>query len=337
MRAQGVGIKISVEGLDRDKPESTSRTGFFERDERYWYGEGWRNLRRNLVRLCLQESGDLLNVLCAENAASTDVDQAVHVFVDRILVAISEHTRLTPHADIWRHSLRLLAMPDALSSGLRRQKEQFSSANRDHDPVAMLGAALKAHFETMRRDLQTEHSPHRLKVWEQIDRVSRDIRGLNDDPSVIRTTEHLEAVLSALKERYPSSRNLPRSIGTLEGYFFEFSSYHQPEPLNSELSLDLMNDKAQTTFDDLDLLEDVTGLKPDPIGCFEALRKDHAEAFAVAHRLAGDLLPEMTTTFTSARAYYLSHGISKRRFYRLLREATNLLITCLENKIQRVL
>ena len=90
------------------------------------------------------------------------------------------------------------------------------------------------------------------------------------------------------------------------------------------------------TVDDLDFLEEVTGMKPDPLACFEALPESHAAAFAVAHRLQTDLMPTATTPFSSARAYYLSKGISKRQFYRLLREATNLLIACLERKVQRV-
>jgi hypothetical protein len=259
----------------------------------------------------------------------------VRVFVDRVLTAIDKRARATAHADIWRHSLLLLAMPDTLVDVLVKQQRRFASTDRDHDPDAMLGAALKAHFETARRDLQTEHSPHRLKVWEQIDRVSRDLIGLNDDPTALRSVEHLEAVLAALKERYPSSRNLPRSIETLEGYFFEFSRSYGPDSLDGELGKALLDDQS-VTFDDLDFLEDVTGMKPDPINCFEALPRSHAEVFATAHRLMADLLPEIKTPFTSARAYYLTQGISKRKFHRLLREATDLLVACLGTKITRV-
>jgi hypothetical protein len=335
MDAQGVGIRISVEGLENDQTTRADRPGLVERDERHWYGEGWRQLRRNLVRLCLSKSSDLLYVLCSEKARPDDIAQAVHAFVDKVLDAIDKRARATSHADIWRHSLRLLALPDMLSDALISQRKRFASTDLDHDPEAMLGATLKFHFETVRRDLQTEHSPHRLKVWEQINRASQDVRGLNDDPSTLRSIEHLEVVLAALKERYPNSRNLPRSIETLEGYFFEFSRFHEPESLDSDHGLSLVDDQSMA-FDDLDFLEDVTGMKPDPIGCFEALPKAHAEAFAAAHRLMTDLLPDIETPFTSARAYYLTQGISKRRFHRLLREATDLLIACLENKILRV-
>lgn len=80
----------------------------------------------------------------------------------------------------------------------------------------------------------------------------------------------------------------------------------------------------------------ITGMKPDPLACFQALPEHHAEAFAVAHRLEADLMPDAKTPFSSARAYYLNKRISKRQFYRLPREATNLLIACLERKVQRV-
>ncbi len=333
MRA--VGIRISVEGLDRDIADGTGNRRSFERDERYWYSDGWRQLRRNLVRLCLQESGDLLHRLCSENASSKEIDQAVRTFVDRVLGAVRQRAEATSSADIWRHSLRLFALHDRLSMALIKQKKQFAATDRDLDPEAMLGAILKSHFETMRRDLQTEHSPHRLKVWEQIDRISRELLGLGDDPSTSRSTEHLEAVLRALGERYPNSRNLPRSITTLESYFLEFSPFFQPESLDGRVVETLADDRGMTA-DDLDFLEDVTGMKPDPMTCFEALPEQHAQVFAVAHRLTGDLLPESKTPFTSARAYYLNSGISKRQFYRLLREATNLLIACLERNIQRV-
>lgn len=305
----------------------------FERDERHWYGEGWRQLRRNLVRLCLEESGDLLYVLCWDAARSEDIDQAVRVFTDRVLGAIQERLRAMPDADIWRHSLRLLTSSGRLGDALARQKGRFADDDRDLDPEAMLGAALKSHFEVMRRELQTEHSPHRLKVWEQIDRISRDIAGIDDEPQTVRSAEHLAAVLREIEHRYPKSRNLPRSIETLESYFLEFSRAFRPEALDERLEQTLADDGGMS-MDDLDFLEDVTGMKPDPLACFEALPERHGQAFAIAHRLQADLLPGSETPFSSARAYYLGNGISKRQFYRLLREATNLLIACLEQKVQ---
>lgn len=305
----------------------------FERDERHWYGEGWRQLRRNLVRLCMQESGDLLYVLCWDAARAADVDQAVRVFADRVLGAIQQRLRAVPDADIWRHSLRLLTSSGRLGDVLIRQKSRFAEDNRDLDPEAMLGAALKSHFEVMRRELQTEHSPHRLKVWEQIDRISRDIAGIDDEPQAMRSAEHMEAVLREIEHRYPKSRNLPRSIETLESYFLEFSRFFRPEMLDEQLEYTLTDDSGMSAAD-LDFLEDVTGMKPDPIDCFEALPERHGQAFAVAHRLQSDLLPDGGTPFSSARAWYIGNGISKRQFYRLLGEATNLLIACLERKVQ---
>ena len=107
----GVGIRITVDGVDEGLERKRAPMSVVEQDERYWYGEGWRKLRRNLVRLCLQESGDLLYVLCWQAARSEEVDQAVRVFVDRLLGEIQQRLRSAPDADIWRHSLRLLALP----------------------------------------------------------------------------------------------------------------------------------------------------------------------------------------------------------------------------------
>ncbi len=329
----GVGIRITMDVIDDRQPDRGAPMTVFERDERYWYSEGWRRLRRNLVSLCLRESGDLLYVLCSEEARSQEVDQAARVFVDKLVSIIQDRLQARPAADIWGHSLRLFAEPDRLSRDLQRQQAQFAADSHDLDPKALLGGALKGHFEMMRRELQTEHSPHRLKVWEQIDRVSRDIRGVNDDTLAVQSIEHLEAVLFELGHRYPKSRNLPRSIGTLEAYFMEFSRSFEPRSLDGELADRLADDRAATP-DDLDFLEHVTGMRPDPIDCFRALPEQHAKVFAVAHRLEADLMPDEHATFLSARAYYLSKGISKRRFYRMLQEATKFLVQCLERRIQ---
>lgn len=240
----------------------------FERDERYWYGEDWRKLRGNLVRLCLQESGDLLDLLCSKTTRAEEVEQAVRVFAERLLGDIQQRLKAAPDADIWRHAMRLLAMPSRLSAALARQQTRFAADDRDLDPQAMLGAALKSHFETMRRELQTEHSSHRLKVWEQIDRISRDISGINDGPSTLRSAEHLEAVLIEIEYRYPRSRNLPRSIRTLESYFLEFSRFFQPETLDVRMEETLADDRAMT-MDDLDFLDEVTGMKPDLVDCLQ--------------------------------------------------------------------
>ena len=285
------------------------------------------------MRLCLQESGDLLYVLCWDSVCAEDIDQAVRDFVDRVIGAIQGRLRETPDAEIWRHGLRLFASPARLGAILAGQRGRFAAHDPDLDPETMLGASLKSHFETMRRELQTEHSPHRLKVWEQIDRISRDIRGVNDEPSAVRSADHLQAVLGEIRHRYPKTRNLPRSIDTLESYFLEFSRFFQPEAIDDRLEMTLADERGMTA-DDLDFLENISGMKPDPLDCFQALPERHAQAFAAAHRLQKDLLPDQPIHFSSARAYYLNEGISKRQFYRLLRTATNLLIACLERKVQ---
>jgi|GEM_PF-5076623 len=324
---------ITMSDTDGSLPKRVAPMNMVERDERYWYSEGWRRLRRNLVSLCLQESGDLLYVLCWEEVRSEEVDLATRVFVDKLVSVVQDRLRARPAAEIWGHSLRLFAEPDRLCRDLQRQQAQFAADDHDLDPKALLGAILKAHFEMMRRELQTEHTPHRLKVWEQIDRVSREIRGINDAPSTVRSIEHLEAVLLELGHRYPRSRNLPRSIGTLEAYFVEFSRWFEPQSLDDHLADKLVDDRT-TTPDDLDFLEHVTGMRPDPLDCFRALPEQHAEVFAVAHRLEADLMPDEHASFFSARAYYLNKGISKQRFYRMLQEATKLLVNCLERRIQ---
>lgn len=310
------------------------------RDERYWYGSGWPELRSNLVRLCLEESGELLDVVMAEDAGDSGIEGAVVRFVDHMLLTIQQRLDANRSADRWHHSLRLMVEPGRLAKALIRQQKQFAAKSRDLEPEALLGTILRSHFEQMRRELQTEHSPHRLKVWEQIDRVSRELMGVDDDPRKRLSSEHQEAVLRELGQRFPTSRNLPRALTTLQDYFDEFCPAAQPDQLGEhhdaisggEPPEPILASERKTTFDELGFLEEVTGFKPDPMACFQELPEAHAEAFAVAHRLQADLLTT-DTPFANARACYLGRGISKRRFYRLVREATDLLLQCLNRRI----
>lgn len=311
-----------------------------ERDERYWYGTGWPELRRNLNRLCLQESGALLDVILKEDVGDDEIETAVARFVEHVLAMIQKRLDAHPTADRWHHSLRLLAKPEKLVSAVIKQQRHFAARNRDLEPETLLGTILRSHFEQMRRGLQTEHSPHRLKVWEQIDRVSRELMSVGDEPLVRLFSDHQEAVLQELGRRFPTSRNLPRCLRTLQDYFDEFCPIAEPDQLGEQHEAVPADEKPdpvlpgerRMTFDELGFLEEVTGQKPDPMACFQELPDAHAEAFAVVHRLQVDLLAT-DTPFANARACYLGRGISKRQFYRLVREATDLLNKCLNRWI----
>ncbi len=315
--------------------------GGMERDERYWYGTGWPELRRNLNRLCLQESGELLDVVLTEDVGDDEIEAAVVRFIDHVLAMIRKRLDAHPSAERWHHSLRLMAKSEELVKAVIKQQKHFAARDRDLDPEALLGAILRSYFEQRRRETYIgEHSSHRLKVWEQIDRVSRELMSVNDDPRERLWPEHRRAVLQELGRRFPTSRNLPRSLPTLEDYFDEFCTTGRPDQLGEQHEMVPAEEKPEPpfarerkmTYDELGFLEEVTDRRPDPRECFEGLPKAHAEAFAVVHRLQADLLPT-DTPFANARACYLGRGISKRKFYRLVREATDLLNKCLNRQI----
>lgn len=303
-----------------------------QRDETFWYGEGWRSLRRSFVSLCLRESVDLLDKLAIGDINDAEINRATQLYVERVLRSVEERLRSAPDNDRWRHGLRLLAMPDSLAAALRKQRARFADENVDVTPEALLGTILKAEFESCRRMLQTAHSPHRQKTWEQIDRISRSLTNAGDWVGAERSREHLEAILTTIRRDHGSSRNLPRRIETLEDYFFEFSPQYRPESITFQRDADPVDERSLGVAD-LDFLEEMTGMQPDPLGCFEDLPEAHAEAFAVAKGLQNDLLPDSGQAYLNAKAFYMAKRISKRRFYRLVREATNLLVDCLQQRM----
>jgi len=314
-----------------------------ERDESHWYGVGWRDLRGNLVQLCIQESCRLLDKLCCPKTNDADKNRAVHAFVEDVLSAIQERLEQNPNADRWRHSLRLLAQPSNLCQALDRDKERFAADDGDVDPESLLGRILKSEFERMRRELQTDyHHPQReqhqrrQKTWEQIDRISRSLLDVNDKPDERFSNEHLKAVIADIRCRYPNRHDLPRTLDTLEGYFEDFCEAYQHYQLMYWKKVQ-PPEIHQMDANDLDILEDLTEMTLDPSPCFQALSEAHAEAFAIKHRLQGDLaelLPAGGSGFTNARAYCVQRGISKRQFYRLVREAAQSLATCLQRQLK---
>ena len=193
--------------------------------ERDWYGLHWRELRSNLLRLCLDHSDELLAVTQDESAAFTE---NLSVFVDRILMAIASRIPVDK-LGLWENALALFSDPKPLFRALKVDipilagKQKLS--DKSPSPRQALGRILRAYLEQSRRQILADDldvSPNRIKTWERLDHISRKL--MPKDATGTRCTEaHFQQLAEAVKIQFPNDRNLPRKVKTIMAYFYQFS------------------------------------------------------------------------------------------------------------------
>ena len=193
---------------------------------RDWYGGDWKLLRTQLIKLCLQHSQELLTEL---QAIESDVQAVTRTFLVRVRQVIAARIPLD-QLGLWQHGLALLVHPEQLARdceadlvALRGKK--ISNGEPVH-PRQALARKLQQYFETNRRELVADElgiSANKVKTWERLDRISRDIARLEHLGNRC-IEDHFEQVARHIKTHHGHDKNLPRRAETVKGYFYRFSS-----------------------------------------------------------------------------------------------------------------
>lgn len=299
-------------------------------DESHWYRTGWKRLRGQTVTLAIALLPGLVTELQNEG---TDPEDAARRYVDTLIQTIGDlidgvideqlatpGTRggLTLSSSLWSYVLPLLGDTEALCKAIAQDARLISGhTKRDVSPEAAVGQLILSHINTVRLQVDGASS-NRLKNWETIQRVSSEIVRKNPQGELAdrRSIAHLAAVQALLYERYPTSKNVLLSLGTLQAYFDEFS-------LDPGLRVDIH------TSEDLVAVSEETDLRPGLGLCLQNLRKaseDDWEATLVSHKF--DDIELMTK-----EKYQAKKGITRHEFDKRCARALQFLHDCLSKTI----
>lgn len=193
---------------------------------REWYGNDWKLLRTQLIKLCLQYSREFLTELRANDI---DVQAGTRAFLVRVHQDIAARIPLD-QLGLWQHGLALFVHPEQLArdceADLEALRGKKTSNGEPVHPRQALARKLQQYFETNRRELVATEmgiSANKVKTWERLDRISRDI-ARQEHIGNRCIEDHFEQVARHIKAHHGHDKNLPRRAETVKGYFYRFSS-----------------------------------------------------------------------------------------------------------------
>jgi len=216
---------------------------------------------------------------------------------------------------MWSFALRLLADEGDLSS---RLENAIAGASDEESVHANVARALRGSLEDARREFSNT-SAARQKVWERVNAVSLAVqRGQPTRP--VTSPEHLQDVLRRTASQFPSDRNLPRTLETLEQYFREFCL--DWEGINQADLIIMMDEIAPNPME---------GTPPRLAlhECLDALSKHDERVHAVIDSKFG--LGD--TSFRSVREMMEETDTSRRKFESLTLKGLGLLKECIEDRM----
>ena len=194
-------------------------------EERDWYGRDWKILRTNLLKLCLQHGDELLFSIKTE---SIDLPSLVERFVEKIQNDISQRIS-GDRLGLWKNGLSLFVNRQRLVEWLQNDRSALCGKKTNNgkrvQPRQALGRKLWQYFELARREQLAAGlgvSANKIKTWERLDRISRDLAEQKDSTQRC-SEEHFQELAQLVKDKYSHDKNLPRKINTVQGYFYQFS------------------------------------------------------------------------------------------------------------------
>ena len=286
---------------------------------KHWYGEHWRQLRTQTLKCCLSHA----------DALPAKIDA---VAVSRFIETVTADIRNRIYEDrmgLWEKALPLFADPDKLRDWLLADRKILArGTSRSGKPVhrrQALGRRLSQYFEQARRELvahEMDVNPHRLKTWERLDRLSREIAHGQDIENRC-TDAHFAELAAAVRERFPRDRNLPRTPDTIQTYFFKFSHDCRKPADDPQAVLD--NAPAPA------LREIMRGVGAEVLAvCLDKLEPIELEYMDVEFDLGLS-----TVQYRKKSDFFTSRALSESSFAIRLREILDKLRDCLELALAR--
>jgi len=184
-----------------------------------WFGVDWPKLKKQVVILCVSHADALFET---ERPEVVSINR-FQTYCSVLLQDISRRSK-QDELGMWQEALPLFVSFSPFFDTLNRDLQNIKTST-DISAKQIFGQALRFFLEDARRELvsaEIGETPARLKTWERLDRLSREIAkqaGITE-----RCTEaHFEALLKRINEKFKANYNYPHKLTTIRGLFFKLS------------------------------------------------------------------------------------------------------------------
>ena len=190
-------------------------------NDRWIEGTGWNQVKREFRSLI---DVDLIYTSSFEDFP--EFSRSIHLVVSRIQTTLANRAKTSPGMS--NVMLSLISDGDTLAENLVKDKNTLSSLGKLDVPEQIVFKTFFQFLENARRDLQPGSS-HRRKVWERLKTTAVECEQIyfSQRPGISwLDTNFLISLLELIQQKYPSDKNLPRTLVGLEAYIYEYSGHH---------------------------------------------------------------------------------------------------------------
>ncbi len=293
-----------------------------EYGEKHWFGYGgWRVLYRDIMRLAAIEVPVLIDGL---SSTEPDLSREVRAFLDRLGRAMAERQNSSSK---WSYGISLLGDFEELVTMIKGDPILNGSPDgRSTAPEAAFWIIFPR-FLNRARQRQGGTSPHRVAMWERMDRESRQIASSHERAGrrIDRMSiEHILEVKARCLEKWPTDKNVNVDLPTFRGYFEEFCDdareVFDPDAAN------MSTDRYQSLVHD-------TGVKPAARVCLDRLSR-HDQTLWDAFLVKLDMHPRIALTLAP---YAQSVGVSRYEMEQRYSAAAIMMKKCVEASLDLLL
>lgn len=284
-------------------------------EERYWIEDNWTVTSRSVLKIIVPLAADVVDEVAggktpAETTWRRFVEESARA-LDRARDSCSRSEgagRLPPRSTMYVAAISLLGDTEPMKAELIRAAEKL----RRPKPEAIIWGCLRSGLYRMRLRASGDIE-NRAKSWRRLQPIVAAVRERQRRFELDRDERYsigvCDAVAAEVRLRHPNDHNLPRSSSGVKEFFAEFcDDFFEPEEI------------YDVAVEDIELLPDRTRAETFLAMCVEALSGQVGEVYRTSRR--GE----------SVSAYCLGAGMSRRKFYRILDQAFELLEACVRGK-----
>ncbi len=305
-----------------------------------WLEGRWRDLRRNLLAVFRQRVAGLVDALAepASGVTASTFPAALDGFVASVQADLDRRRRSARggYGDMFSTALALMAHTTKLHEHFQKLQATLLDRQQKH-----LGGGLTTAFDLpgefrsefvkyaryalrdMRLDMLMT-TPHRRQTWNRLDKISRDLLRTSGSRASRCERTHFTDILKYCREKWPDDDFLPRTVDTVQEYFYlncpdcfsEISDGGERDSLTAKS--DYWHERQ---FEELILLPDADKMLFRLKNCLGKLEEFDRRVIEMSYKL-GDI------SYPSVAVFCTSMNVSRRHFYAAVDRAEKQLADC---------
>jgi len=282
--------------------------------ECWMVGSGWNQIKREFQLLV-----DVDRIYASAFDNDSDFSSSVSSVVSCLQAKLAAQTNAS--SGMANVMLSLISDGDALIGNLVKDKDALSSLGSSEVPEQIVFRTFFQFLENARRDLQPG-SNHRRKVWERIKTTAVECeQAYFSQRSGISWLDisFLSALLELIQQKYPSDKNLPRTLVGLEAYIYEYSGHNIELDLEE---LEHMIDESWCSKSDLSHQEALE----ECLNRLAASQPDWFEALDVKFSLGN-------VGYLRVQDYLDEKALSRRQYQKQVSSALDSVGSCITEKV----